>query len=60
MAGFGAADLERRSGGDGGQGVGTGWRWIRDAEMFHDSDGDLWRISVKPTDAPAVADAKAG
>lgn len=57
LTGFGAAEIERRSGDDGGQGVKTGWRWVRDAEMFHVGDGDLWRISVKPTEAPAVADA---
>lgn len=31
------------------------WTAIRDAAAFHDQDGDVWRISVKPTDAPEVA-----
>ncbi len=31
------------------------WRGIRDAAAFHDKDGDVWRISVKPTDAPEVS-----
>ena len=33
----------------------AGWRWVRDAEMFQGSDGDLWRISVKPGDGPQIA-----
>lgn len=32
------------------------WTAIRDAAAFHDQDGDVWRISVKPTDAPSIAD----
>ncbi len=32
------------------------WRDIRDASAFKSSD-ELWRISVKPSDAPAVLDA---
>ncbi|MGB7242582.1 MAG: FAD-binding protein [Sulfitobacter sp.] len=33
----------------------AGWKWVRDAELFHDSDGDVWRISCKPSDAPDLA-----
>ncbi|MDA7427714.1 glycolate oxidase subunit GlcE [Primorskyibacter aestuariivivens] len=32
----------------------AGWRYIRDVEPFHDRDGDVWRVSVKPGDAPGV------
>ncbi len=30
------------------------WKRVRDVEPFHDRLGAVWRISVKPTDAPAV------
>lgn len=32
----------------------AGWRCIRDVEPFHGRDGDVWRLSVKPTDAPGI------
>jgi glycolate oxidase FAD binding subunit len=32
----------------------AGWRYIRDVEPFHGRDGDVWRLSVKPTDAPGI------
>jgi glycolate oxidase FAD binding subunit len=32
----------------------AGWRHVRDVVPFHDRDGDVWRISVKPTDAPSI------
>lgn len=32
------------------------WQRIRDVAPFHGAEGDIWRISVKPTDAPALAD----
>lgn len=32
----------------------TLWRWLRDVGAFHRQDGDVWKISVKPSDAPAV------
>ncbi|MBM7066274.1 FAD-binding protein [Actibacterium sp. 188UL27-1] len=31
------------------------WRSIRDAVPLADRDGDVWRISVKPSDGPQVA-----
>jgi glycolate oxidase FAD binding subunit len=31
------------------------WAAIRDAAIFAETGDDLWRISVKPTDGPAVA-----
>lgn len=30
------------------------WNDIRDAKRFHGQEGDIWRISVKPTDGPRV------
>jgi glycolate oxidase FAD binding subunit len=35
--------------------VSAGWRWVRDVEAFQNKDGDVWRISVKPSDAPETA-----
>ena len=31
------------------------WRAVRDVAPFHGQPGDLWRISVKPGDAPGLA-----
>lgn len=31
------------------------WRGIRDVAAFHGTGGDVWRISVKPSDGPEVA-----
>ncbi len=33
----------------------AGWAWVRDVEGFHDRQGDVWRLSVKLSDAPALA-----
>ena len=33
----------------------AGWKWVRDVEAFHGQPGDVWRLSVKPGDGPAVA-----
>ncbi|MDJ0630876.1 MAG: FAD-binding protein [Rhodobacter sp.] len=33
----------------------AGWKWVRDAEPFHGVHGDVWRLSVKPSDAPDLA-----
>lgn len=30
------------------------WQAVRDVGPFHDQEGDIWRISVKPSDAPAL------
>jgi glycolate oxidase FAD binding subunit len=32
----------------------AGWKWVRDGEKFAGTAGDLWRISVKPSDAPGI------
>ncbi len=33
----------------------AGWRWVRDVEAFHGLPGDVWRLSVKPSEGPEVA-----
>lgn len=38
----------------------AGWGWVRDVHSLKDETGDLWRISVKPSDAPAVVGALGG
>ena len=38
----------------------AGWQSLRDVEAFAGRDGDVWRFSVKPTDAPGVAAALPG
>jgi glycolate oxidase FAD binding subunit len=30
------------------------WAAVRDVQNFHAKDGDVWRVSVKPSDGPAV------
>jgi len=30
------------------------WRWVRDVEVFAGGPGDVWRLSVKPSDGPAL------
>ena len=56
-----AGELQKRLGGFGSFTVETdlartaaGWRYIRDAEPFHGTAGDVWRLSVKPSDAPGI------
>ncbi|ULB08520.1 FAD-binding protein [Cereibacter azotoformans] len=39
--------------------VDSPWEAIRDVAPFHGREGDVWRLSLKPSDAPAVA-ARAG
>src|SRR6056297_143051 len=36
------------------------WRQIRDVAPFHRRAGDVWRLSVKPTDAPGIVAALPG
>ncbi len=33
------------------------WKQIRDVEPFHDRNGDVWRLSVKPVDGPKIVNA---
>jgi glycolate oxidase FAD binding subunit len=34
--------------------TGDGWRWVRDVETLKGFDGDIWRFSIKPSDASAL------
>jgi len=36
------------------------WHYVRDVAPFHGRDGDVWRISVKPTDAAGLVADLAG
>ncbi|QBY02577.1 FAD-binding protein [Rhodophyticola sp. CCM32] len=38
----------------GGYGTDAGWKWVRDVDGFAGRDGDVWRLSVKPSDAPGL------
>ena len=33
------------------------WRFVRDVEMFKGTDNPVWKLSVKPSDAPAIEEA---
>ena len=50
LGGFGAVNVETDA-----DSIAAGWKWVRDVEAFHGKAGDVWRISVKPSDAPEVA-----
>jgi glycolate oxidase FAD binding subunit len=50
LAGFGDIDIED----DPGRGAAI-WARVRDVAPFHGVSGDVWRLSVKPSDAPGVA-----
>ncbi|TBX20713.1 FAD-binding protein [Nioella sediminis] len=54
LAGFGEISVETDP-----DRVQAGWRWVRDVEPFHGRAGDVWRVSVKPSDGPGIA-ARAG
>lgn len=30
------------------------WKWVRDVSLFKNSEASVWRISIKPTDAPGL------
>lgn len=45
LAEFGAWDVDDQ---------GSRWRDIRDVAAFHNVPGDVWRIAVKPSDAPEI------
>ena len=53
LAGFGSGE---RIEGDASAAL---WRAVRDVAAFHGAAGDVWRVSVRPSDAPGLA-AKAG
>jgi glycolate oxidase FAD binding subunit len=50
LAPFGAVAVERDP-----QAVAAHWAAIRDVAPFHDRPGDVWRVSVKPSDGPEAA-----
>ncbi|MFV1490886.1 FAD-binding protein [Phaeobacter sp. JH18-32] len=50
LAGFGAPEISL------GESTAL-WEGVRDVATFHDKPGDVWRISVKPSDAVALAPA---
>jgi glycolate oxidase FAD binding subunit len=54
--GYRSAALQRLVGGDIVMGPDSAaiWAGIRDVMAFHGCDGAIWRVSVKPTDGPAV------
>lgn len=50
LSGFGPAEVETNP-----ERTAAGWAWVRDVEAFHGKTGDVWRLSVKPADAPEIA-----
>ncbi|RYG92982.1 FAD-binding protein [Loktanella sp. IMCC34160] len=54
LAPFGAANVS-----DDVEGVRARWREIRDVQTMAGQPGDVWRLSVKPSDAPGIV-ARAG
>ena len=50
LSGFGSADVETNP-----DRTAAGWAWVRDVAAFHGMPGDVWRLSVKPADAPEIA-----
>ena len=32
------------------------WRWVRDVAPMQGTAGDVWKLSVKPSDAPALVE----
>lgn len=46
LAGFGGSVVETEP-----ERTTAGWSWVRDALNFHGREGNVWRISVKPSDA---------
>lgn len=51
LQGFGEAAIETDP-----ERTEAGWKWVRDVEVFHARSGDVWRISVKPSDGPVVGE----
>ena len=49
LAGFGDFTLETDP-----AKTAVGWEYVRDVMPFQGRDGDVWRLSVKPSDAPGV------
>jgi len=56
LAGYGPVEIETRVAGEsGGHGTDAGWAWIRDVAALHGTEGDVWRLSVKPSEAAGIA-----
>lgn len=55
LAGFGEATLETDP-----ERTAAGWRYVRDVGPFQGRAGDVWRLSVKPGDAPGIVAALPG
>ena len=49
LADFGAFEIERDA-----DRTAAGWRYIRNVEPFCNRGGNVWRLSVKPSDAPGI------
>ncbi|MBO6898445.1 MAG: FAD-binding protein [Shimia sp.] len=53
LAGFGGdVNVERDA-----DKVAAGWAWVRDVTVMQGDEGDVWRISVKPSDGPKLVEA---
>ena len=39
---------------EGPESTAAGWAWVRDAATFAGTDEDVWRFSVRPSEAPAL------
>ncbi|MCT8159267.1 FAD-binding protein [Pseudoruegeria sp. SHC-113] len=50
LAGFGDVTIE-----DDPEKTAAGWAWVRDVTQHAGQPGDVWRISVKPSDGPEAA-----
>ncbi len=46
---FGHIDIETDQ-----ERIAAGWKWIRDVEAFQGREGDVWRLSTVPGDAPGL------
>ena len=55
LAPFGAAEVER----DGDANAAT-WAAVRDVAPFHGRTGNVWRVALRPSDAPAAVEAAGG
>lgn len=51
---FGTVRIERDP-----EQLAKGWTWVRDVAPMHGTGGDVWKLSVKPSDAPGLV-ARAG
>lgn len=52
LASFGPAEIEQRLAGP--ESTKAGWEWVRDVQTFADTDEDVWRFSLRASEAPAL------